>query len=79
VDVVYRIGIAIAIIVAALFAVLVFVTGKGDAMSGGSGIRTTFRGKANFEDLMSRIILGLGISFMALMLLLDFISGRIHN
>ncbi|BBO23343.1 MAG: hypothetical protein HND43_00700 [Armatimonadetes bacterium] len=78
-DVVYRIGIAIAIIVAALFAVLVFVTGKGDAMSGGSGIRTTFRGKANFEDLMSRIILGLGISFMALMLLLDFISGRIHN
>lgn len=28
---------------------------------------------------MSRIILGLGISFMALMLLLDFISGRIHN
>lgn len=78
-DVVYRIGIAIALIVAALFAVLVFVTGKGDAMSGGSGIRTTFRGKANFEDLMSRIILGLGISFMALMLLLDFISGRIHN
>ncbi|MCK6631489.1 MAG: preprotein translocase subunit SecG [Fimbriimonadaceae bacterium] len=78
-DVVYRIGIVIAIIVAALFAVLVFVTGKGDAMSGGSGIRTTFRGKANFEDLMSRIILGLGISFMALMLLLDFISGRIHN
>ncbi|HQU19175.1 MAG TPA: hypothetical protein PLA92_09030 [Fimbriimonadaceae bacterium] len=78
-DVVYRIGLAIAIIVAALFAVLVFVTGKGDAMSGGSGIRTTFRGKANFEDLMSRIILGLGISFMALMLLLDFISGRIHN
>jgi protein translocase SecG subunit len=67
---------AIAVIVAILFTLLVFVTGKGDAMSGGSGVRTTFKGKASFEDTISRITFILGIAFMALMLGLDILGHR---
>jgi preprotein translocase subunit SecG len=70
----YNIVLAVGIIVAVLFSLLVLVTGKGDAMSGGGGIRTTFRGKAGFEDFISRTILILGGSFMALMLLLDYLG-----
>ena len=72
----YSIILGIAILVAVVFGLLVLVTGKGDAMSGGSGVRTTFRGKASFEDFMSRLILMLGGAFMALMLILDWM-GRL--
>jgi protein translocase SecG subunit len=68
----YRILLAIGLIVAICFAVLVFATGKGDAMSGGSGVRTTFKGKAGFDDMISKITLYLGVSFMAIMLVLDY-------
>jgi preprotein translocase subunit SecG len=60
-----------------LFSVLVLITGKGDAMSGGGSIRTTFKGKASFDDYMSRMTLILGASFFALMLLIDGVSNRI--
>ncbi len=73
----YKIILAVAIVVALLFAVLVFVTGKGDAMSGGGSIRTTFRGKASFDDFMSRLVLILGGAFMALMVILDFLGNRL--
>jgi protein translocase SecG subunit len=63
--------------VAFLFALLVFATGKGDAMSGGGSVRTSFKGKAGFEDFMSRIILILGGLFMGLTLLLDVLSNRL--
>ncbi len=63
-------------VAALLFAFLVFVTGKGDAMSGSGGIRTTFKGKASIDDLISRMTLGLGIVFMALMLALAAVSER---
>ena len=56
---------------------LVYFTGKGDAMSGSGGVRTTFKGKASFEDTMSRATLFLGIGFMALMLIIDAIGNRI--
>ena len=72
----YNILLVAGILVAFVFAVLVFFTGKGDAMSGGSGVRTTFRGKANFDDFISRLSFTLGMSFMALMLLLDIIANR---
>lgn len=62
---------------AVMFTLLVFFTGKGDAMSGGSGVRTTFRGKANFDDFISKMSFTLGMSFMALMLVLDIIANRI--
>jgi preprotein translocase subunit SecG len=71
--------VVVAIIVAAVFATLVFVTGKGDAMSGGSGVRTTFKGKAGFDDFMSKLTLYMGISFMALMLILDVLGNQIQK
>lgn len=73
----YNIILGLAIFAAFLFALLVFVTGKGDAMSGGGSIRTTFKGKAGFEDFMSRIILVLGGLFMGLTLLLDILGNHL--
>jgi preprotein translocase subunit SecG len=63
-------------IVAVLFAALVFITGKGDAMSGSGSVRTTFKGKASFDDYMSRLSLALGLAFMVIMLALDVIASR---
>jgi protein translocase SecG subunit len=74
--VVYNLFLGIAVIVALLFAALVFITGKGDAMSGGGGIRTTYKGKASFDDLMSRMTLICGISFLVLMIVIDAISNK---
>ncbi|HVL39821.1 MAG TPA: preprotein translocase subunit SecG [Fimbriimonadaceae bacterium] len=66
-----------AVVVAVMFALLVFVTGKGDAMSGGGSVRTSFKGKANFEDYISRITLYLGIAFIVLMIGIDIIGNRL--
>jgi preprotein translocase subunit SecG len=66
----------IGVLVAALFSALVLLTGKGDAMSGGSSVRTTFKGKASFDDYISQATLILGISFLVLMVILDTISNR---
>jgi protein translocase SecG subunit len=78
-NVLYTILLVIGLIVAILFALLVFFTGKGDAMSGGGSVRTTFKGKASFDDIMSKMTLYLGISFMAIMLGLDVISNQIEK
>ncbi len=67
---------AIAIVVAIAFATLIFFTGKGDAMGGSSGVRTTFKGKAGFDDFISKTTLYLGVSFMALTLILDIINTK---
>ena len=72
----YNIAMGAAVVVAVLFAVLVIITGKGDAMSGGGSVRTTFKGKAGFDDIMSRWTLGLGIAFLVLMVVIDTISNR---
>jgi len=65
----------VALIISVFFVVLVFFTGKGDAMSGGtSSIRTTFKGKASFEDQVSKLTLYLGSGFMVLMLLIDIVA-----
>lgn len=69
----------LAIIVAILFAGLVFITGKGDAMSGGSSVRTSFKGKQSFDDIMSKWTLGFGVSFMALMLIINIVADRALN
>ncbi len=65
----------VGIVIAIMFTLLVFVTGKGDAMSGGGGVRTSFKGKASFDDIMSKVTLYTGISFMALMLILDVLGN----
>ena len=75
---VYWTLLGLAVLVALVFVLIVFATGKGDAMSGGSSsIRTTYRGKASFEDQMSRLTLILGGSFIVLMLILDLIASRV--
>ncbi len=71
----YRVLLTLGLIVAIGFAVLVFATGKGDAMGGGTNVRTSFKGKASFDDVISRLTLYLGVSFMAIMLILDAVSN----
>lgn len=61
--------------------VFIFITtvfgSKSDAMSGGSSqIRTTYRGKPGFDDLMSKVTLILGIIFMAMCLIIDIVQQR---
>lgn len=73
--VLYTILLVLGLIVAIGFAVLVFATGKGDPMGGGTSVRTTFKGKASFDDLISRVTLYLGISFFVIMLALDYVAN----
>ena len=72
----YNILIVVGVLVAVLFAAIVFITGKGDAMGGGGSIRTTFKGKAGFDDIMSRATLVLGALFMLLMLAIDVVGNH---
>ena len=72
----YNVLVGFAIIVALVFALLVLVTGKGDAMSGGGSVRTTFKGKASFDDYMSKATLIGGVSFLVLMVIIDAVSNR---
>jgi preprotein translocase subunit SecG len=72
----YNVALIIGLVIAVLFSALVFLTGKGDAMSGGGSIRTSYKGKASFDDIMSRWTLIMGIGFLALMILIDAISNR---
>lgn len=77
--VVYNCLLVLGFIVALLFSALVFFTGKGDAMSGGGSVRTTFKGKASFDDYMSRLSFGLGLAFILIMLALNIIASRFPN
>lgn len=73
-NVIYNLALGLGIVVAILFSALVLITGKGDAMSGGGSVRTSFKGKASFDDQISKWTLILGGSFMALMLIIDVLS-----
>ena len=75
----YLVFLVLGILVAVPFIAIVLLTGKGDAMSGGGGVRTTFRGKASFDDIMSRYTLILGASFMVLMILVDAIGNHLNK
>jgi preprotein translocase subunit SecG len=75
----YDVLIGAGLVVGLLFSALVLLTGKGDAMSGGGAVRTTFKGKASFDDIMSRWTLSLGISFMALMIIIDVIGTHLAH
>jgi preprotein translocase subunit SecG len=66
-----------ALAAAVVFSLLVLLTGKGDAMSGGGSVRTSYKGKATFDDIMSKAALYLGVSFMALVLVYSVISKRV--
>lgn len=73
----YNVTLVVGLIVAVVFALLVFATGKGDAMSGGGSVRTSFKGKASFDDIMSKWTLYLGIAFMGLMVVIDVLSTKL--
>ena len=73
----YNVLLFLSILIAVVFSALVLITGKGDAMSGGGSVRTSFKGKASFDDYMSKLTLILGASFFFLMLLIDGVSNRI--
>jgi len=75
----YNVLLFLAIVVSVIFALLVLLTGKGDAMSGGGGVRTTFKGKASFDDFMSKWTFILGATFFVLMLLIDGVSIRMSR
>ncbi|WP_309714817.1 preprotein translocase subunit SecG [Armatimonas sp.] len=73
----YNLLMGIGVLTAIVFSALVFLTGKGDAMSGGGSVRTSFKGKATFDDIMSKTTLYLGGAFMLIMVLIDAISNRL--
>ena len=75
----YNIFLALGVLVAIPFVAIVMITGKGDAMSGGGAVRTSFRGKASFDDIMSRYTLILGAAFMVLMILVDAIGNHLNK
>jgi len=75
----YNLFLVLGVLFAIPFIALVMLTGKGDAMSGGGGVRTTFRGKASFDDIMSRYTLILGAAFMALMVVIDAIGNHLNR
>lgn len=75
-EIVVKVCFFLAALLAIVYSLLVLVTGKGDAMSGGGGIRTTFKGKASFDDIISRVTLGVGIAFMVVVLMIDVIQNR---
>ncbi len=74
---IYNIVLVLAIIVSLCLIIMVLFTGKADAMSGGGGsIRTNFKGKAGFDDYMSRATFVLGGLFISLMLLLNYLASN---
>ena len=75
----YNILIVIGVIIAIVFSALVFLTGKGDAMSGGGSVRTSFKGKASFDDIISKVTLYTGVSFMILMVIIDALSNHLKK
>lgn len=75
----YLVFLVLGILVAIPFIAIVMITGKGDAMSGGGSVRTSFRGKASFDDIMSRYTLILGVAFMVLMILVDAIGNHLNR
>lgn len=79
-QVAYNVILVIASLLAVFFILLVFFTGKGDAMSGGSSaIRTTYKGKTGIDEQISRLTLYLGGGFVVLMLILDFMATRLYG
>ncbi len=73
---IYNVLLVLSVIVAILLVLMVLFTGKADAMSGGGGsIRTNFKGKAGFDDYMSRATFILGALFISLMFLLNFLAS----
>lgn len=75
----YLVFLVLGVLVAVPFIAIVMITGKGDSMSGGGSVRTSFRGKASFDDIMSRYTMILGAAFMTLMIVVDAIGNHLNR
>lgn len=75
---VYNVLLGVAVFVAVIFIAIIYITGKGDAMSGGGGsIRTSFKGKASVEDQIAKVTYIIAAVFMVLMIALDVVGNKI--
>lgn len=76
-NIVFQVVLFLSIFLALVLVAVIFITGKGDAMSGGGGVRTNFKGKASFDDKISQYVLYMGLSFMGMMILCDWLLHQI--
>jgi protein translocase SecG subunit len=75
---VYNVLLGVAVFVAVIFIAIIYITGKGDAMSSGGGsIRTSFKGKASVEDQIAKVTYIIAAVFMVLMIALDVVGNKI--
>lgn len=70
------IGVLVAI--SALYILITVIFGsKSDAFSGASSqIRTTFRGKPGFDDMISKVTLYLGAAFLLICITIAVLASR---
>ncbi|MBL8059663.1 MAG: preprotein translocase subunit SecG [Chthonomonas sp.] len=74
---IYNFLLGLAILIAAVFIVLILVTSKGDAMSGGGAVRTTFKGRATVDDQIAKLNMYLAGGFLVAMIALDYFANRV--
>lgn len=75
-QILYNVLLWVAIILSVAFIALIYVTGKGDAMSSSGSIRTTFKGKASVEDQIAKLTYIMAFVFIALMIVLDLVATK---
>lgn len=74
---IYNVLLGLAILIAFVFIALILVTSKGDAMSGGGQVRTTFKGRATVDDQIAKVNMYLAGSFVVAMIALDYFANRL--
>jgi preprotein translocase subunit SecG len=68
--------IGLATVVSLVFIVIVMITSKGDAMSGGGSVRTNFKGRATVDDQIARLTGFLALGFVVAMLIADVLAKK---
>jgi len=71
---VYNVILGITLILALALILLIQFTSKGDAMSGGGNVRTTFKGRATVDDQIAKMTIYFAAGFIALMITLDILG-----
>ena len=74
---VYNFLLGLALLIAIVFIALILITSKGDAMSGGGAVRTTFKGRATVDDQIAKVNMYLAASFVVTMIALDYFANRV--
>ncbi|MCL6624673.1 MAG: preprotein translocase subunit SecG [Fimbriimonadales bacterium] len=70
------IGTLVAISVIYILLTVIFGS-KSDAFSGASSqVRTTFRGKPGFDDMISKVTLYLGAAFLLICIVIQVLASR---